>query len=151
MFICALLGMELFAMECQFNEEGELIKDIMKATKEGIYMSPPRANFDDIFSALTTVFILIIGEDWPGVMYNYTRIYGEKGKFVTLYFVAVLCIGNLMLLSLFTAILLDNFEDKPEDKADEESDDEAIDLDLNQREEIKRDEGEGAFSEPKVT
>jgi hypothetical protein len=32
MFICALLGMELFAMECQFNEEGELIKDVIEAT-----------------------------------------------------------------------------------------------------------------------
>jgi hypothetical protein len=73
-------------------------------------MIPPRANFDNIFNALTTVFILIIGEDWPGVMYNYTRTFGETGSFITLYFVLVLCIGNLMLLSLFTAILLDNFE-----------------------------------------
>jgi hypothetical protein len=88
---------------------------VIVATKEGIYMTPPRANFDNIFNALTTVFILIIGEDWPGVMYNYTRTFGDKGRFITLYFVAVLCIGNLMLLSLFTAILLDNFEgEKPD-------------------------------------
>jgi hypothetical protein len=39
-------------------------------------MTAPRANFDDVGAALTTVFILVLGEDWPGVMYNYVRVYG---------------------------------------------------------------------------
>jgi hypothetical protein len=69
-------------------------------------MVPPRENFDNIGNAMTTVFILIIGEDWPGIMYNHSRVYGRLEGWINLYFVLVLVVGNLMLLSLFTAILL---------------------------------------------
>ena len=69
-------------------------------------MMPPRTNFDKIGSALVTVFIIIIGEDWPSVMYNFVRVYGSSGNFIAFYFIFVLIIGNFMLISLFTAILL---------------------------------------------
>jgi hypothetical protein len=106
MYIAALLGIELFANYVQFNENKELLTDVILSQASGVDMKPPRENFDNIGNALTTVFILIIGEDWPGIMYNFSRIYGDKGGFVCLYFVSVLVVGNLMLLSLFTAILL---------------------------------------------
>jgi hypothetical protein len=86
-------------------------------------MRPPRENFDNIGNALTTVFILIIGEDWPGIMYNFARIYGDKGGFVTVYFLVVLMVGNLMLLSLFTAILLQNFDVDEGEEEDSDSED----------------------------
>lgn len=69
--------------------------------KEGLF--EPRENFNDIFLALTTIFIVIVGEDWNSVMYNFVRV---KGPAVSLYFVSCVVIGNVMLLSLFTAILL---------------------------------------------
>jgi hypothetical protein len=37
-------------------------------------MIAPRTNFDSIDSAMTTIFIIIIGEDWPAVMYDYVRV-----------------------------------------------------------------------------
>jgi hypothetical protein len=64
------------------------------------------------------VFILILGEDWPGVMYNYIRVYNGN-IWVCLYFLSVFSLGNLMLLSLFTAILLQNFEGGDDDEEDE--------------------------------
>jgi len=130
MYIAALLGMELFAYYVQFDSQGELITDIIAHKAANMDMSPPRENFDDIGSALTTVFILIIGEDWPGIMYNNSRIYGDRGGYVTLYFITVVVVGNLMLLSLFTAILLQNFGDEQadeEDDSDEESESESGD------------------------
>ena len=76
-------------------------------------MLAPRENFDDVGAALTTVFILILGEDWPFVMYDFIRVYGVgtmTAAGIQLYFVVVLAFGNLILLSLFTALLLENFE-----------------------------------------
>ena len=85
-------------------------------------MSAPRENFDTIDQALTSVFIVIIGEDWNSLMYNYNRAVGTHAVF---YFVLVFCFGNFMLLSLFTAILLQNFEEdsgKAEESEEEEVD-----------------------------
>jgi hypothetical protein len=119
-YIMALLGMELFANYCRFDENENLVMDPIVATTKGTEMAPPRDNFDTIGNALTTVFILILGEDWPGIMYNYVRVYGYvSGKAVVLYFILTFCLGNLMLLSLFTAILLQNFEGGDDDEEDD--------------------------------
>lgn len=79
-------------------------------------IAPPRANFDSIGEALTSIFIIIVGEDWPKIMFNYTRVFGDNSYLVTIYFICVYSIGNYMLLSLFTAILLQNFEPEEEDE-----------------------------------
>ena len=120
-YIAALLGMELFANTCRFDENsGNLIMDVIKETEKGTLIVSPRDNFDTIGNALTTVFILILGEDWPGIMYNYVRVYGDAGHWVVPYFIIVFSAGNLMLLSLFTAILLQNFEGGEDDDDEEE-------------------------------
>ena len=111
MYICALLGMQLFSYECRFDTNGEIILNIVEEQKKGTTMLYPRQNFDTIVAAMTTVFIIIIGEDWPAIMYNFVRSYGPPyGQWMSLYFIFVLVVGNFMLLSLFTAILLQNFE-----------------------------------------
>jgi hypothetical protein len=93
-------------------------------------MLAPRTNFDSIDSAMTTVFIIIIGEDWPGIMYDYMRVYRNYGRgkgyaslysgLVSVFFMVCFIVGNLLLLSLFTAILLNNFEDDPKDDQQDE-------------------------------
>jgi hypothetical protein len=87
-------------------------------------MSAPRANFDDLAGSLTTIFIIVLGEDWPGVMYNYCRVYtsGAGKTLIPFFFLTIFSLGNLMLLSLFTAILLSHFEGGDEDEEDEEND-----------------------------
>ena len=109
----------------------------------GEKMIAPRTNFDRIDSAMTTVFIIIIGEDWPAVMYDYVRVYrnygGELyGDMASMVFMFCFAVGNFMLLSLFTAILLSNFE---EDKVDEVEED----LDGSRRS-IKRQSTLSAFT-----
>ena len=79
MFIMSLLGMELFANTCRKDTGGEMIFDVTKAYNEGVTMLAPRTNFDRIDHAMTTIFIIIIGEDWPGVMYDYVRVYRNIG------------------------------------------------------------------------
>lgn len=89
-------------------------------------MSAPRANFDDLAGALTTIFIIVLGEDWPGVMYNYCRVYtsGAGKAFIPFFFLTIFSLGNLMLLSLFTAILLSHFEGGDEDEEKDEEEEE---------------------------
>ena len=69
---------------------------------------------------MTTIFIVIVGEDWNWTMYQWTRALSfydnpeEPSSFYywlsVFYFLALMIIGNITLFSLFTAILLQNFE-----------------------------------------
>ena len=40
----------------------------------------PRENFNDVFSSLVTIFILIVGEDWNEIMYMYVRAGGAESE-----------------------------------------------------------------------
>jgi hypothetical protein len=119
--------MEMFAFYCFFNPMGELVKGeeletqlrIQNELADGAYgardlLRPPRLNFDSIREAILTVFVLLIGEDWQYVMFNYEN--AIETSFVQLYFIIVLAIGNFILLSLFTIVLLNNFNDQTKQK-----------------------------------
>ena len=77
--------------------------------------------------ALTTIFIIIIGEDWNWSMYEWVRAYGygsSVSELIAIFFFLLLMImGNIVLFSLFTAVLLKNFEGG--DEEEEEDEDEA--------------------------
>lgn len=73
----------------------------------------PRANFDNFLHGLTTVYIVLIGDDWNLIMYDHVRTVSPDVMTVT-FFVSVVILGNWILLNLFLAILLSNFEDEKE-------------------------------------
>ncbi|GFR46010.1 hypothetical protein Agub_g7488 [Astrephomene gubernaculifera] len=77
----------------------------------------PRANFDGILWALYTVFQLLTGENWNDVMYDTMN---TVSSWASLYFVAVIVIGNYLVFNLFIAILLDNLHMRIEEKSTEE-------------------------------
>ena len=103
MFTYTLLGMELFAYKVMYSEDNKVV------TENGIY---PRANFNEFLSGLTTIFIVLIGEDWNQVMYDHIRATSFP---YFLFFVILYIFGNLILLNLFLAILLKNFESEEKD------------------------------------
>jgi hypothetical protein len=74
---------------------------------EGEY---PRANFNTFLAGFTTIFIVFIGEDWNASMYDHVR---SRGMSAVLFFISLFILGNLVLLNLFLAILLKNFEEPP--------------------------------------
>ena len=57
---------------------------------------------------------MIVGEDWNWVLYAFVRAVGSSSPawyYLTItYFMLIVILGNIMLFSLFTAILLENFE-----------------------------------------
>lgn len=106
----------MFANQIRLTFDGEIIADIPAYLKsEGIMVSP-RYNFDNIYNALVVVFCAILGEDWNNSMYSFIRPGFQNEYIVLFYFLSLLIFGNIMLLSLFTAILLQNFEDNDEAK-----------------------------------
>ena len=118
LFIFALLGMELFAFSVYENSQGELIfgkENIQRAFEANETLTWPRQNFNDIFNSFLTVFIVIVAEDWNAIMYLYVRALGyesDSGRNLALsYFLSLFIIGNTVMLSLFTALLLKSQKD----------------------------------------
>ena len=112
MFIETLLGMELFAYNIKFSSL-EHPNYVVGKDEPGEY---PRPNFNNLLNGFITIFIVFIGENWNEAMYDHTRAAGHG---CIVYFMQLFIIGNIILLNLFLAILLGNFEDPP-GKSDEE-------------------------------
>ena len=107
-FTFTLLSLELFSGNLKFDEQGNL---------DAARGSSPRTNFDTFVNALTTIFIILIGDDWNTIMMQLVRANGYPTLVFTL---SVVVLGNFVLLSLFLAILLKNFEDDQFEKKSEE-------------------------------
>ena len=56
----------------------------------------------------------MMAEDWNQVMYLYVRAVGLESNLnwhlAIIYFLIVMILGNIILLALFTALLLKNFD-----------------------------------------
>lgn len=100
-FTASILGMNLFGGKYSFE------------TEEGEYVTA-RANFDDLFWALVTVFQVLTQEDWNTVMYDGMR---ATSKWAALYFILLMTIGNYILFNLLVAILVEGFANQPEKTA----------------------------------
>ena len=108
MFIYSLLGMEMFAYRIKFNGRNKdypLNPIEVPDTNTGWY---PRSNFNTFLNAMVTVFGILIGENWNSTMYDHLRA-GSRTAYV--FFISLFIFGNLILLNLFLAILLKNFEE----------------------------------------
>jgi hypothetical protein len=99
MFVYTILGMEVFAEKAKFTDD--------KVDMENGESIPQ--NFDSFLWAFTTVFVLLTEEGWSGVFYAYHRAVGAIRA--NLYFLSLFIIGPRILLNLFLAVLLENFED----------------------------------------
>jgi hypothetical protein len=97
MYLFTLLGMQFFAGKFKFGSDGLYDRD----------GDIPRENFDSIWEAFITVTIIMIGDGWHIIMY-----YGmlSEGTIFSLYFVSLYIFGNIIMLNLFLAILLGNFD-----------------------------------------
>eukprot|EP00618_Florenciella_parvula_P016960 CAMPEP_0119537720 /NCGR_PEP_ID=MMETSP1344-20130328/50317_1 /TAXON_ID=236787 /ORGANISM="Florenciella parvula, Strain CCMP2471" /LENGTH=1925 /DNA_ID=CAMNT_0007580327 /DNA_START=292 /DNA_END=6069 /DNA_ORIENTATION=+ len=142
MFIFALLGMQMFANRMRFHPEYEWRLNIMpeqealnltgyywNSTEIRLGESRPRHHFDTFGFAFTTVFGILSGENWNGVMYDGWRAMGPRSgggdKFAwasTAYFILLIIVGAFVVLNLCVVLLLNNLQEGME--GGEESDDE---------------------------
>ena len=105
-FIYALVGMQLFANRLHFDELTGVQIDI----DDPRYASSaiPRHNFDKFSTAAITVFQVLTGENWNEVMYDCWKAADWVSPF---YFLSLVVLGVFIVLNLFLAILLKQFED----------------------------------------
>jgi hypothetical protein len=95
-FIFSLIGTQLFA--------GEFTDEAFDGDK-------PSAHFDTLGWAFVTVFQVLTGENWNEVLYNGMKVGGTTA---VMYFLALSVVGNYVILNLFLAILLEQFEAEDE-------------------------------------
>jgi len=77
-----------------------------------------RFNFNSFSYSIVTIFIVLTAENWNGLLAPY--IY-KDGWGASIYFVSLIIFGNLMLLNLFLAILLNFISDNLDSDEDEDS------------------------------
>jgi len=103
LFVCiftyTVLGMEFFAYRIKFNDNNEVDMD----------GESPRMNFNTFVIAFTSIFNILHGEDWQLVMYDAVR---STGLGAVVFFVTLVIFGQIILINLFLAVLLENFEEK---------------------------------------
>jgi len=72
-----------------------------------------RSHFDTATIGFITIFIIIIGDDWNKIMNDHYRaLYVDspgEAYVAVAYFMGLYIVGNIVLLNLFLAILLANF------------------------------------------
>ena len=60
-----------------------------------------------------TIFIVLVGDDWQLVYFDAIR---SIGYISSIYFVSLIILGNFILLNLFLAILVGNFDKETMDE-----------------------------------
>ena len=103
--IFAIAGIELFANSIFIYDK----KDEFNYYYSTIVA--PRENFNNIQNALVTVFIILIGNNWPNILYEYAKIYKRSSGF---YFISLIIICHIILLNLFLSILITNYQKENE-------------------------------------
>lgn len=99
-FTYALIGLELFSNRAKFNADDQLDMD------NGV---SPVNNFDNFIEAFTTIFIVLTNDSWAQMFFNYYR--AVSGVQSLLFFFSLVLLGQKILLNLFLAILLQNFDE----------------------------------------
>lgn len=109
--VFALIGQSFFAGKFMFDPDtGEPITVDPEKCPFGPGDKPkcvPRAHFDSFLWGCTTIFQILTGENWNVIMYDGIK---AAGWGFIVYFVMVVVFGNFVILNLFLAILMMNFE-----------------------------------------
>ena len=97
-YVYSLLGMQFFSGKIKFDEN-----DMYSENGES-----PWGNFDTILNAIISIFCILVGENWNAFMYDAIR---SVGWLSSVYFISLVVFGNIVMLNLFLAILLGNFDE----------------------------------------
>lgn len=97
-YVFALIGMSFFSGQMRFDENDKVDHE---------FGEPPRTNFDGLGQSVITIFQVLLGEGWNEIMYQCMR---SVKQFWAVYYIALVIFGNIIMLNLFLAILLGNFD-----------------------------------------
>jgi Ion transport protein len=96
-----LIGMEMFAYKAKFNP----LTHKVDLSDEGKF---PRFNFNNPLNSFISVFIVLANDGWSEIYYDHCRATDPVST--SFYFMSLLIIGQFIILNLFIAILIENFD-----------------------------------------
>lgn len=96
-----LIGMELYAYKARFNP----VTNKLDLSEAGVY---PRFNFNTALDAFIAVFIVLANDGWSEIYYDLCR--ATDSVSTAFYFLSLLILGQFIILNLFIAILIENFD-----------------------------------------
>ena len=108
LYVFSLLGMQMFAGRLRFDQNGLPMKDTVTEWSQLESLNVPRSNFDNIIQSFITVFQILMGEKWNEIFYDCWR--GGGTLVASGYFILLIFFGNIIMMNLFLAMLLGNFE-----------------------------------------
>jgi len=98
MYIFALVGMSFYAGQIRFDENGNV--DVANGTA-------PREVYDSLGQSFLTIFQVLMGAEWRFIWYQHMMSCGMAAAF---YYVLLIIIIGIIMLNLFLAIMLGNFD-----------------------------------------
>lgn len=108
----AILGKELFHHRLAFDATKRPIKnafDFLTGKYRGRSI-PPDFNFDGILESCTSVFLFFTSDGWSTILADALRMPGISNILVIFFFFALYIGGNMIIVNLFRAILIREFD-----------------------------------------
>ena len=99
-FTYTLLGMDLFAYNLNVD-----LSNPLSLTNDPYFFA---STFDSFIRAFISVFIVLCNDGWTAIYFDHYRASGSFSS--SIYFISLMIIGQYILLNLFIAILIENFE-----------------------------------------
>lgn len=100
-FIFTLMALELFAYKAKLN--------LVTLEMDPVNGVSPLYNFDTFINSFSLVFIILTNDGQSAIYYNYYRAAGAASA--TIFFVGLILLGQKVIINLFVAILLENFDE----------------------------------------
>eukprot|EP00002_Diphylleia_rotans_P014058 TRINITY_DN2735_c0_g2_i2.p1 TRINITY_DN2735_c0_g2~~TRINITY_DN2735_c0_g2_i2.p1 ORF type:complete len:1772 (-),score=312.10 TRINITY_DN2735_c0_g2_i2:100-5415(-) len=122
--VFAILGVQLFGGQFQYCQD-EDVGTMFQC--HGIFVSEESqitqriwdnefANFDNVFNAMKSLFVISTFDDWVQVMYMGIDAAGYQKQprqnynpYMAIYFIAFIIFGGFFVINLFVSVLVDNF------------------------------------------
>ena len=114
-FSFAILGSELFAAKCSFDENDKPILDDYANGLDNVRGRIPDSNFNNFFDSMLSVFIVLANDGWSTIYFDHARVFREAGQSTflpTVFFIMLIIIEQNVLFQLFLAILLQEFDER---------------------------------------
>ena len=95
-FSFSILGMELFAASCSYDESDTPILNDYADGLDGVQGRIPDSNFNSFADAMLSVFIVLANDGWSTIYFDHARSFRADGKSValpTIFFIMLIIIG----------------------------------------------------------
>ena len=107
MYIFALVGMSFYSGKIKIDDDDKVVEVFEDGTLSSSGGSSPRENFDTLGNSFLTIFICFISAGWSDIMFTVIRC---TSNLSAMYFILLIIIGGIILMNLFLAIMLGNFD-----------------------------------------